>query len=145
MSKAHLCSENLFSRFSLPILKSNWCQITNNPPHTKARDGILFTSLRGMTFMLSCCPILSAGVARRQQHPHYNGILGNDGTNKRILPICRLLSALNVAITWVSVRVGCYANGPLGHYGEDSLCPACRSRWSRFEPFSCITPHTKSM
>ena len=59
----------------------NWHQITVG--HTVgAKDGILFTSLYGMTFMLGCCPILSPGVARRQEHPYCKCILGNDGTHK---------------------------------------------------------------
>lgn len=65
-----------------------------------AKDGILFTWLYGMTFMLGCCPILSPGVARRQQRPRCKRILGNDGTNKYILQICNLSSAF--VLTWVN-------------------------------------------
>lgn len=42
--------------------------------NVRAKDGILFTSLYGMTFMLGCCPILSRGVARRREHPHCTSV-----------------------------------------------------------------------
>lgn len=46
-----------------------------SPNHRQAiiwgmEDDILFTSLRGTTFMLGCFLVSSSGVARRQDHPH---------------------------------------------------------------------------
>lgn len=79
----------------------------------RSKDGILFTSLYGMTFMLGCCPILSPGVARRQEHPHCKCILRNDETNEWILRICKLLSALNTVIIWVNEKAACLENGYL--------------------------------
>lgn len=76
----------------------------------KAKDGILFTLLSGMTFMLGCCPILSLLVARRPEHPHCKCILGNDGSNKLIL--CNLLSAFNTVILWFNKMEEYHANGP---------------------------------
>ncbi len=77
----YICAKT-FLRVLLPISKSNLHQITNKPSHVKAKDGIPSTSLYGMTFMLSCCPISTPGVARRQEPPHYKCILENDGTRK---------------------------------------------------------------
>lgn len=50
----------------------------------KAKDGILFFFPRSerMTFMLGCRPILSPGVARRQEGPYSECILGNVGAIK---------------------------------------------------------------
>lgn len=76
----------------------------------RVKDGFLFTSLHRVTFTLGCCPILSPGVARRQEHPHCKCILGNDGTNKIILQICNLLCAFSIVITWVSETAACYEN-----------------------------------
>lgn len=137
-----------FLRVFLPILNSNLHQITDKPSNVKAKDGILLTSLYGMTFMLSGCPILSPGVARRQEHPHYKCILGNDGTNKWILLICKLLTASHTVVMWVNGREGRNANRPLGHLAESFqswLCLAWRGRQVRFECFTSVTPRTNSM
>lgn len=92
--------------------------------NVEAKDVLLC----GMTFMLSCRPILSPGVARRQEHPHCKRILGNDGTRKWILPISGLLSAFQAVVLRVNGREKCYANGPLVHWAgpfQYLLCPAC--------------------
>lgn len=94
---------------------NHWLALTAQ----KNGDGILFTSLYGMTFMLGCCPILSPGVARRQGHPRRECILGNDGTNKRML--CNLLSALSVVIIWLGEIGGRYVNGA-SYYGNATVC-----------------------
>lgn len=84
-----------------------------------------------MTFMLSCWPLLSPGVARRQEHPHYQSILGKWWARKWNLPICNLLSALRTVVMWVNEREGCYANVSSGHLAETFqylLGPAWKSR-----------------
>lgn len=76
--------------------------------HARVKDGFLFTSLHTVTFTLGCCPILSPGVARRQEHCKCT--LGNVGTNTIILQICNLSCVFNIIITWVSEKAACYEN-----------------------------------
>lgn len=66
------------------------------------KDGILFNSLYRMTFMPGCCPILSPGVARRQERPHCECILGNDESDEWNPQLCHLLSAFNIVIARVN-------------------------------------------
>lgn len=66
------------------------------------KDGILFNSLYRMTFMPGCCPILSPGVARRQERPHRECILGNDESDEWNPQLCHLLSAFNIVIARVN-------------------------------------------
>lgn len=60
----------------------------------RVEDGILCNSLYRMTFMLGWCPILSPGVARRQEDSYCQCILGNDETMAEFLRsvTCYLLS-----------------------------------------------------
>ena len=60
----------------------------------KVENGILCNSLSRMTFMLGWCPILSQGVARRQEDSYCQCILRNDETMTEFLrSVTYLLSA----------------------------------------------------
>lgn len=72
------------------------------PQSEGVKDGILFNSLYRMTFMPGCRPILSPGVARRQERPRRECILGNDESDEWNPQLCHLLSALTTVIAQVN-------------------------------------------
>lgn len=72
------------------------------PQSEGVKDGILFNSLYRMTFMPGCRPILSPGVARRQERPRRECILGNDESDEWNPQLCHLLSARTAVIAQVN-------------------------------------------
>lgn len=109
------------------------------------KDGILFNSLYRMTFMPGCCPILSPGVARRQERPHRECILGNDETDEWNPQLCHLLSAFNIVIARVngkkkrsSVFKKCVLVEQL-HYGKPKTATVSWTEGGRREGVSVHT------
>lgn len=83
--------------FSKPTTSNQYYE----PQSEGVKDGILFNSLYRMTFMPGCRPILSPGVARRQ-NVLGECILGNDESDEWNPQPCHLLSAFTTVIKRVN-------------------------------------------